>query len=232
MPPGTGLHIQYAGAVDGVSIAFLMLGEGVPIVLMLWALPETVPEAANEFLGETEAHGGSGEPSADDSLRTVLITDVEGSTALMRRLGDRKARKLLRAHELLVLDRLEAHGALNIKNLGDGLMAAFSSATRALECAIDVQRACAKRNRTASEAISVRVGLNVGEATVEKNDLFGAAVNLAARITAKAKGGEILASDVVRQLAAGRLFLFKDRGEVAMRGFNDPVRLFEVAWEA
>ncbi len=64
----------------------------------------------------------------------------------------------------------------------------------------------------------------------EEDDLFGTAVNLAALIAAKAKGGEILASDVVRQLVAGKYFLFSDRGETAMRGFEDPVRLYELSW--
>ena len=69
------------------------------------------------------------------------------------------------------------------------------------------------------------------EPIAEEKDLFGTAVNMAARIAAEAEGGEILASDVVRQLVAGKGFLFADRGEVALRGFEDPVRLCEVRWE-
>jgi class 3 adenylate cyclase len=97
--------------------------------------------------------------------------------------------------------------------LGDGFMASFSSATRALECAIAMQRAFAEHNETAEEPIRVRVGLNAGEPIEEKEDLFGTAVIVAARIAAKAEVGEILASDVV------------------LRGFEDPVRLYEVRWE-
>jgi class 3 adenylate cyclase len=76
----------------------------------------------------------------------------------------------------------------------------------------------------------VRIGLNAGEPIEEDEDLFGTAVNLAARIAAKAGGGEILVSDVVRQLVAGKKFLFNDRGETELRGFEDPVRLYEVSW--
>ena len=76
----------------------------------------------------------------------------------------------------------------------------------------------------------MRIGLNAGEPIAEEADLFGTAVNLAARIAAEAAGGEILASDVVRQLVAGKGFLFSDRGEVELRGFEDPVRLYEVHW--
>jgi len=63
-----------------------------------------------------------------------------------------------------------------------------------------------------------------------EEDLFGTAVILAARIAAKAEGGEIVASDVVRQLVAGKGFLFSDRGEVELRGFEEAMRLYEVPW--
>jgi class 3 adenylate cyclase len=76
----------------------------------------------------------------------------------------------------------------------------------------------------------VLIGLNAGEPIAEEENLFGTAVILAARIAARAEGGEILASDVVRQLVAGKGFHFADRGEVVLRGFEDPVRLFEVRW--
>jgi class 3 adenylate cyclase len=78
----------------------------------------------------------------------------------------------------------------------------------------------------------VRIGLNAGEPIAEREDLFGTAVNMAARIAAQAGGGEILVANVVRELAAGKGFLFADRGEVMVRGFEDPVRLFEVRWRA
>jgi len=76
--------------------------------------------------------------------------------------------------------------------------------------------------------LHIRIGLNAGEPIAEEEDLFGAAVIVAARIAAKAEGGEVLASDVVRQLVAGKGFLFAERGDVLLRGFEDPVRLYEV----
>ncbi len=76
----------------------------------------------------------------------------------------------------------------------------------------------------------MRIGLNAGEPVAEDEDLFGTAVQLAARIAAKAEPGQILVSDVVRQLAAGKGLLFSDQGDVALRGFEDPVRLYEVRW--
>ena len=119
--------------------------------------------------------------------------------------------------------------------MGDGFMAFFTSASKALECAIAIQRALAAHNESAEEPIKVRVGLNAGEPIAEddpggRGDLFGTAVNMAARIASKAEGGEILVSDVVRQLVAGKKFMFNDRGETEMRGFEDPVRVYEVRW--
>ena len=123
--------------------------------------------------------------------------------------------------------------------MGDGFMASFGSATKALECAVAVQRAFAERNAGVGAhghaPLQIRIGLNAGEPVAEegpdgRSDLFGTAVIAAARIAAQAEGGEILASDVVRQLVAGKGFLFADRGDAVLRGFDDPVRLYEVRW--
>ncbi|MCH8814265.1 MAG: adenylate/guanylate cyclase domain-containing protein, partial [Chloroflexi bacterium] len=169
------------------------------------------------------------------TMRTILFTDVEGSTALTERLGDARARALLREHERITRDALEAHGGSDVKTLGDGFMTSFGSATSALECAIAMQRAFAAHNKSASEPIKVRIGLNAGEPIAEddpdgRGDLFGTTVNMAARVCAKAEGGQILAPIVVRELVAGKGFLMSDVGETELRGFEDPVRLYEVRW--
>jgi class 3 adenylate cyclase len=189
-------------------------------------------KAIEEFLGEGEEPTAKTEVAVAGAFRTVLFTDVEGSTALTQRLGDAKAREVLREHECMVREALKSHGGSEVKAMGDGFMASFSSATRALECAIAIERAFAEHNESAGEPIRVRIGLNAGEPIAEAEDLFGTAVNLAARIAAQAEGGEILVANVVRELAAGKGFLFADRGEVALRGFEDPVRLFEARWGA
>ncbi len=191
---------------------------------------EAVLDAIHEFLEDGEEATAVAEPSGPGAFRTVLFTDVEGSTALTQRLGDAKVRELLREHERLVRDALKSHGGSEVKTMGDGFMASFSSATKALECAIAMQRAFAEHNESAEEPIKVRVGLNAGEPIAEDEDLFGTAVNEAARITATANGGEILVSDVVRQLVKGKDILFADRGEANLKGFDEPVRLFEVRW--
>ncbi len=191
---------------------------------------EAVVAAIDEFLGEGEEAAAAAKPSEPSAFRTILFTDVEGSTALTQRLGDAKARELLREHERMVREALKAHGGSEVKTMGDGFMASFSSATKALECAIAMQRAFAERNESAEEPIKVRVGLNAGEPIAEDEDLFGTAVNLAARICAHAEAGQILAPIVVRELAAGKQFMFADLGETELRGFEDPVRLYELRW--
>ena len=76
----------------------------------------------------------------------------------------------------------------------------------------------------------MRVGLNAGEPIAEDGDLFGSSVSMAARIMSKAAGGEIFVSNVVRELCAGKSFLFADRGESTIRGLEEPVLLHEVLW--
>jgi class 3 adenylate cyclase/pimeloyl-ACP methyl ester carboxylesterase len=160
-------------------------------------------------------------------MRVILFTDLEGSTALTQRLGDIRAREILREHERITRKALAAHGGSEVKTMGDGFMASFGSVTEAVECAIALQRAFAERE---GERLQIRVGLNAGEPIEEEGDLFGATVILASRIAGKAQGGEILVSDNVRSLSAGKEFLFTDRGEFVAKGFEDPVHLYEVSW--
>jgi class 3 adenylate cyclase/pimeloyl-ACP methyl ester carboxylesterase len=202
----------------------------------VWRIQGIILPELRRFLGVAAAPAPAPhEDHAHHDIHTILFTDIEGSTALNERLGDAKGRELLREHERIVRESLKAHGGAEVKTMGDGFMASFPSATRALECAVTMQRAFARRNEDAAEPIRVRIGLNAGEPIAERgesgqSDLFGSAVNLAARVAASAHAGEILVADVVRQLAAGKGFLFSDRGETVMRGFEDPVRIHELRW--
>jgi len=167
------------------------------------------------------------------SFRAILFTDLVGHTEMMSRLGDERGRAVLREHERITREVLKAHGGTEVKTMGDGFMASFGSVTRAVECGIAVQRAFAERNSSAPEALeglSVRVGLNAGEPIEEDGDLFGATVILASRIAAKAEGGDILVADTVRGLCSGKGFLFADRGDFVAKGFEEPVRVYEVRW--
>jgi class 3 adenylate cyclase len=189
-----------------------------------------VGEKVNSFLDEDPETrrtvvAGRGRASG---LQTILFTDLVGHTAMMRRLGDEKGREVLREHERITRAILKTHGGAEVKTMGDGFMASFGSVTSAVECALALQQAFAERNETSNEPLEIRVGLNAGEPIEDEGDLFGETVILAARIAAMAQGGEILASLAVRELCAGKGFLFADLGEHAMRGFEDPVRVFEI----
>ena len=229
-----GLPFPDAGIARGLASqipdASLVVLEGTSIAPYLGDA-EAVHRAVTEFLGGAEEPVTDKEPPGVAAVHTILFSDVEGSTSLTERLGDAKAREVLRTYERIVREALRAHGGSEVKTLGDGFMASFSSAARALECAVAIQRAFAAHNASAEEPIRVRIGLNAGEPIAEEKDLFGTAVILAERIAAQAEGGEILVANVVRELAAGKGFLFSDRGEVVLRGFEDPVRLYEVRWE-
>ncbi|HUF54808.1 MAG TPA: adenylate/guanylate cyclase domain-containing protein [Dehalococcoidia bacterium] len=184
--------------------------------------------AVDRLLGPVAADVSTPAPMDTGQLVTILFTDVEGSTAMTQRLGDMKSREVMREHERITREALAEHSGSEVKTMGDGFMASFGSAARALQCAIAIQRAFSHLD--SDTPINVRIGLNAGEPIAEEEDLFGTSVILAARIAAQAKGGEILASNVVRELVAGRGFLFADRGERALRGFEDPVRVYEVSW--
>ncbi|MCH6555612.1 MAG: adenylate/guanylate cyclase domain-containing protein [Chloroflexi bacterium] len=156
---------------------------------------------------------------------------MEGSTSLTQRLGDAKAQELLRTHNTIIREALNIHGGTEVKHTGDGIMASFPSAARALACAVAIQRRFASHNESNADApIRVRVGLNAGEPVAEEDDLFGSAVQLAARVAAQAEAGQILVSDVVKGLAVGKGFRFTGGDEISLKGFEEPQRLYEVGW--
>jgi len=217
------------GLASRIPDARLVLLEGASVIPFLGEA-EALSRAIDEFLGEGgEATAPAAAPSG---LVTILFTDIEGSTTLTHRLGDAKAQEVLRAHNAIVRDALKAHGGSEIKHTGDGIMASFPLASSALGSAIAIQRAVAAQVRDHPEmSLRVRIGLNAGEPVAEDEDLFGTAVQLAARICAYAAPGQIVVPAVVRELAAGKGFLLADLGEIALRGFEDPVRLYEVRWQ-
>lgn len=164
-------------------------------------------------------------------LLTVMFTDIEASTTMTRRLGDDGAQQVLHAHNDIIRQALRENAGTEIKHTGDGIMASFATASSALTCASSIQRAFDEHNERDPESrVRVRIGLNAGEPVAEDGDLFGTAVQLAARICSRAEPGQVLAANVVRELAAGKQFLFADHGDVVLRGFEDPVHVYELSW--
>jgi class 3 adenylate cyclase len=187
-------------------------------------------EAIAGFMGVEPGWSG---PQPEGSVRAVLFTDLVDHTALMNRLGDERGREVLRGHESVIRTALAEHGGAEVKALGDGLMASFGSVTRAVECAIEIQRGIDAFNADRDdEPVQVRVGLHAGEPVEEDGDLFGSSVILASRITTRAAGGQILASGTVRDLTAGKGFGYSDAGEFIPKGFEDPIPVWEVDWRS
>jgi class 3 adenylate cyclase/tetratricopeptide (TPR) repeat protein len=170
-------------------------------------------------------------PRPERPLRIIVFTDIQGSTDLYHRLGDDAARAAMRRHDAIVRACLTQHGGSQIKHTGDGVMASFASVTDAIDCAVSIQRQLADHNvRAPDGAIRVRIGINAGEPIAEDGQLFGTAVNAAARICGHAQPAQILVADVVRSLAEGKDIRFVDRGWVALRGLSERYRLYEVPW--
>src|SRR4051812_7539789 len=159
-----------------------------------------------------------------------MHVDVEGSTALTTHVGDEAARKVLTETKRIVRDRVEALGGREIDAVGDAMMMTFPSTRAAIAGAMAVQEELAARERH-EETLRVRIGLNVGEVLERDGTPFGAAVNAGARVMAKADGGEILVSEMVRQLAGPVPGVqYRDRGRPTFKGFDEPRRLYEVVW--
>ncbi len=174
----------------------------------------------------------AGTDAAPRRLLVVLFTDMVGSTSLTERLGDAAAQEIVRAHNAIVRYCLRRHGGSEIKHTGDGIMARFDSASAAVQCAVDTQKALSGYNREHADApIGLRIGLNAGEPVSEEDDLFGAAVQIAARIAGVAEGGQILVSDVVKQLATGKGLRFATHKPVALKGRSELYQLHEVRWD-
>lgn len=166
------------------------------------------------------------------STVTVLFTDVVSSTRLRTSQGDVPAHRTLAAHEAVLRDAIARHAGREIKTIGDGFMVVFASARQAVGCAISMQRALDERRRNQLGAeIHVRIGIHTGDAIEGGDDVFGAAIDAATRIMARAKGGEILISEMVRGVVGSAAeFNVVDRGRFALKGFDTRWRLYEVPW--
>jgi eukaryotic-like serine/threonine-protein kinase len=170
--------------------------------------------------------------AAPDGTVTLLFTDIEGSTALNEQVGDRRWIELLRVHNAIVREQVTAQSGFEVKSSGDGFMVAFSSARRALACAVQIQRALAGHaDKNPDDAIRVRIGLHTGEAIAEEGDFYGRHVNLAARVGAAAEGGEILVSSLLRELtASSKEFEYGEARDVQLKGLAGTHRLYPVRW--
>jgi class 3 adenylate cyclase len=164
------------------------------------------------------------------AVRAIVFTDVCGSVAQTQALGDDGHMQLLREHNEIVRTELAAHDGREVKHTGDGIMAAFTSVVSAVAFAIEVQRRLGARNENAVTPLDVSIGISAGEPVTDDNDdLFGAAVQLSARLCAAAPAGDIAVSVAVRELCIGKAFNFDYRGELDLKGLP-PTQTYAVLW--
>lgn len=192
---------------------------------------EVTPELADAFMGAAEIDKGGaallpGNAERDPGTRTVLFTDIVGSTDMTQRLGDDLAMELLEVHDRIVRAALAETRGREVKHTGDGIMAVFVSAASAIRCGINVQKGLARhRSDHPEQALKARIGVAAGEPIEHHDDLFGSTVQLAARLCAHADPEQILVSNAVAELCIGKALPFRELGTVTLKGFNQPVHV-------
>jgi class 3 adenylate cyclase len=206
--------------------------------LMAEKVIQVEPEVADLFMGGNEVNSagavmlpGAEADDRDPGIRTILFTDIVGSTALTQKFGDEGVMELIHLHDSIVRAALKDLGGREVKHLGDGIMASFVSAASAVKCATRAQKDVTSHGRENEDrAIKIRVGIAAGEPVEHHDDLFGCTVQLAARLCAHAAPEQILVSNVVAELCQGKSIPFQQLGEVSLKGFETPVRAHAVNW--
>lgn len=197
---------------------------------------EVDPSVVQSFLGGVaDPTVNSPQPTpetVEPAFRAIMFTDLKDSTRMTSMLGDSQALHLLHVHNALTRNEIRAFDGLEIKHTGDGLMASFRSVPDSVACASAIQLAFEQHNsREPDHDLQVRIGLHAGEPIEEHGDLFGSAVQLAARLCAAALPGQVLVSTTVRDSCPPGPVRFIERGAVAMKGFLSEVPTFSVEWE-
>ena len=170
--------------------------------------------------------------TAPDGTVTLMFSDMQGFTEMTQLLGDLAAREVIRRHNAIVRGACMTHEGYEVELQGDGFLLAFGSARNALHCAMAIQQAFEEvATQHPEQPIRVRIGVHTGEALRDADKFFGKTVILAARIASAADGGEILASNILKELteSVGDVH-FSESREVELKGFPGVHRLFPVAW--
>jgi class 3 adenylate cyclase len=199
---------------------------------------EVDPSVVDAFLGRIKdppridpSVAKSADIAMDAGFRVIMFTDLKDSTLMTTLYGDTRALHLLHIHNALTRNSLKAHRGREVKHTGDGIMASFISAVDAVECAVDIQKAFAVYNKENQETpLNLRIGLSAGEPIEEHGDLFGKAVQLAARLCAHAEPAQILVAQMVFDQCEGKRLPFLELGEVTPKGFDQSVRVYELNW--
>ncbi|HEV7918902.1 MAG TPA: adenylate/guanylate cyclase domain-containing protein, partial [Solirubrobacterales bacterium] len=209
-------HGEYlADHIPGASFVEIPGADNLPLALECRSF---IAEEIEEFVT-----GARRTTPIDRVLSTVLFTDIVGSTRRASELGDRAWHDELDRHDKLVRRELARHRGREVKNTGDGFLAAFDGPERAVRCAMAISES------SNAAGIGVRAGLHTGECEVRGEDLGGLAVHIGARVAALAGEQEVLVSQTVRDLVVGSRLEFAERGEHELKGVPGTWRLFAAA---
>jgi class 3 adenylate cyclase len=181
---------------------------------------DTVLREIRSFVGSTEEV-----EETDRVLATVMFTDIVGSTEAAARLGDKRWREVLDAHDDLLRQSIRKYNGREVKTTGDGVLATFDGPGRAIRCASTIVE------RAPRVGVDVRAGLHTGECELRGKDVGGIAVHIGSRVSSLAGAGEVLVSGTVRDLVVGSGFDFVDRGTHELKGVPGEWRLFALARE-
>ena len=171
-------------------------------------------------------------PQLPEGTVTLLFSDIVGYAAMIEKLGDEKAQEMIHIHDELVRNAVAEHGGTEVKSMRGGFMLAFSASRDGILCAISIQRALRDLNTPEADwAIQARIGLHSGVVTKESNDYSGRNVILATRIAAKAEGGQILVSSLLKEITEiGSGIQFEDESQLELKGLDGISRLYLVDW--
>lgn len=162
-------------------------------------------------------------------FRTIVFTDLEGSTALAEELETSAFMTLLNEHDVIIRRALVACRGREVKHTGDGIMAAFDDVARALACALEIQAGFRARiDEGKRPECRVRIGMAAGEPVDRNDDLFGSTVNLASRLCSAADPEDVLVSDVVHDLGIECGFAFEHADRRTLKGFSSPIPVFRL----
>ena len=162
---------------------------------------------------------------------TILFTDVEGSTSYWDRHGDIKGRLMIDQHNRVVFPVIRKFKGRIIKTIGDAVMARFSDPEDAIKAAIAIQQGMEiKRKEDRSFRMHVRIGIHTGQAIVERGDVYGDAVNVAARIESRGKGDEIHVSHATANRVNKQAYHLQKKGSFNLKGKKKPLTIYQCKW--
>ena len=172
-----------------------------------------------------------GEEQLDTGYRIILFTDLVGSTEMTHALGDEDAMQLLRKHNAIIRKQLMSYDGREVKHTGDGIMASFYNADKALDFAVRVQEEFFNFNKSndSYDELEIKIGFHCGHPVEEDNDLFGAPVQIASRVCDHAKANQVLLTEETKSHCKGENHKMNHLEDANLKGVDKLIALYEVS---